>query len=386
MNELAKTIASVFRKNFPGEPALYFSPGRINLIGEHIDYNDGFVMPAAINKGIYYAVAANNSDRINLHAADFNESFSTSITSVEKNQGWKNYLLSVVNEFLLLQKNIGGFNCVFGGDIPRGSGMSSSAAVEGGLAYALNELFNCGLSRTELARLCQRAEHNFPNVKCGIMDQFANMNGKKDQVILLDCRSLESQYFPIQLSGYKIVLVNSKVHHSLAAGEYNIRRRQCEEGLQYMREKDGIRSFRDIGKWEDLLSYKTQLDEIVYNRCLYVVQEIARTQEAAVRLQENDLARFGKLMNASHEGLSKLYEVSCKELDFLAAYAQQQEYVIGSRMMGGGFGGCTINIVKDEAIESFSNGITAAYQHEFHVSPEVYVVETSDGTSPRPSP
>ncbi len=386
MNELANTVASAFKKNFAGTPSIYFSPGRINLIGEHIDYNDGFVMPAAINKGIYYAVAPNNSDTIHLYSSDFNESYSTTITAVEKNQGWKNYLLSVVNEFVLLQKNIGGFDCAFGGDIPRGSGMSSSAAVEGGLAFALNDIFECGLSRTELARLCQRAEHNFPNVKCGIMDQFANMNGKKDEVILLDCRSLECQYFPIKLNGYKIVLVNSKVHHSLAAGEYNIRRRQCEEGLQYMREKEGIQSFRDIGKWGDLLSYKGQLGETVYNRCLYVVQEIARTQEAALRLQENDLVRFGKLMNASHEGLSKLYEVSCKELDFLATYAQQHEQVIGSRMMGGGFGGCTINIVKDEAIESFIDGITAAYQSVFHVSPEAYVVETSDGTSPQPSP
>src|SRR5665647_90245 len=196
MNPIAATVLKRFAESFTSQPKLYFSPGRINLIGEHVDYNDGFVMPAAINKGVYYAIAENDSNEIHFYAMDFDEWLSIGITDVKKMNGWKNYVLSVVNEFLLLGSKIKGFNCVFAGDIPRGSGMSSSAAVEGGLAFALNEMLHTGLNRVELALLCQRAEHNFPHVKCGIMDQFANMMGKKDNAILLDCQRLQHEYFP----------------------------------------------------------------------------------------------------------------------------------------------------------------------------------------------
>ena len=204
MNAIAMNVLKAFTENFSAQPAVYFSPGRINLIGEHVDYNDGFVMPAAIDKGVYYAVAENGIDMINFYSLDFNEKFSINIAGIKKTDGWKNYVLSVVNEFLVSGKSIKGFDCVFGGDIPRGAGMSSSAAVEGGLAFALNDIFNCGFNRIALAQLCQRAEHNFPNVQCGIMDQFANMNGKKDQVLLLDCESLAHEYLPLQLKGYKL--------------------------------------------------------------------------------------------------------------------------------------------------------------------------------------
>ncbi|MEP6674193.1 MAG: galactokinase, partial [Ferruginibacter sp.] len=273
----------------------------------------------------------------------------------------------------------GGFNCVLGGDIPRGSGMSSSAAVEGGLAFALNEIFNCGLEKKEQALLCQRAEHNFPAVQCGIMDQYANMFGKKDQVILLDCKNITHEYFPLKIDGYKIILINSKVHHSLAAGEYNVRRQQCETGLAFLKANMNISSFRDIQSWEELIAFKNSMDETVYNRCLFVVQEIKRTQHAAIFLKENNLIEFGQLMYGSHEGLSKLYEVSCKELDFLADFAKQNENVIGSRMMGGGFGGCTINIVKEDSVDDFIEKITAAYQKEFSVNAEAYSVASSNG-------
>lgn len=379
MNELAVRITHIFKEHFSTEPSVYFSPGRINLIGEHIDYNDGFVLPAAIDKGVYYAVAANQTNVANFYAADFNELFSISIDEVKKEKGWKNYVLSVLNEFILLKKNIGGFNCVLGGDIPRGSGMSSSAAVEGGLAFALNEIFNCGLEKKEQALLCQRAEHNFPAVQCGIMDQYANMFGKKDQVILLDCKNITHEYFPLKIDGYKIILINSKVHHSLAAGEYNVRRQQCETGLAFLKANMNISSFRDIQSWEELIAFKNSMDETVYNRCLFVVQEIKRTQHAAIFLKENNLIEFGQLMYGSHEGLSKLYEVSCKELDFLADFAKQNENVIGSRMMGGGFGGCTINIVKEDSVDDFIEKITAAYQKEFSVNAEAYSVASSNG-------
>ena len=380
MNSIATSVLNIFKEKFSTQPNVYYSPGRINLIGEHIDYNDGYVMPAAINKGVYYAVAVNKTNTINFFAVDFNESLSISLSEIKKIDNWKNYVLSVINEFVLQNKPVNGFDCVFGGDIPRGSGMSSSAAVEGGLAYAINEIFNCGLSRVELALLCQRAEHNFPNVKCGIMDMYANLNGKKDHVILLDCKNITHQYFPLQLNGYKIVLLNSKVHHSLASGEYNVRRKNCETGLTVLKKELHVQSFRDIKNVADVEAHKSKMTTEVYHCCKYVVEEIARTKKAGELLLQNDLAGFGKLMFATHEGLSKLYHVSCDELDFLVELASANKNVIGARLMGGGFGGCTINIIKEEAIDSFILQATVAYQQKFNIAPEAYVMEISNGT------
>ena len=380
MNPIAANVLKRFTESFTSQPALYFSPGRINLIGEHVDYNDGFVMPAAINKGVYYAIAENGSNEIHFYAMDFNEWLSVEITGIKKMNGWKNYVLSIVNEFILLGCKIKGFDCVFAGDIPRGSGMSSSAAVEGGLAFGLNEMLQAGLNRVELALLCQRAEHNFPTVNCGIMDQFANMMGKLDNVLLLDCRSMEHQYFPLHIKGYKIILLNSNVHHTLASGEYNIRRQRCEEGLNILKTHLNILSFRDITRAEDMQAYKNNMTEKVYNCCLYVIEEIARTKKAAALLQEDNLIAFGKLMFATHEGLSKLYEVSCAELDFLVELASRNKNVIGARLMGGGFGGCTINLVANEGIDQFIEETIKAYQQHFNIIPEAYIVETADGT------
>lgn len=380
MNAIATAVLQAYTENFKETPQCYFSPGRINLIGEHVDYNDGFVMPAAIDKGVYYAVGLNNSSLLNFYAMDFEERLSIEIEAIEKMDNWKNYVLSVVNEFVLLGADVKGFNCVFAGDIPRGSGMSSSAAVEGGLAFALNELYYAGLDRVALAQLCQRAEHNFPGVKCGIMDQFANMMGLQNQVLLLDCQSLTTQYFPLQLNGYKIVLLNSKVAHTLASGEYNIRRQRCEEGMAIVKSALPIASFRDIESLAVIQNFKSSMNEKVYNCCQFVVEEIARTQKAAILLQQQDIAGFGQLMFATHEGLSKLYEVSCPELDFLVAHAKPFSAVIGSRLMGGGFGGCTINIVADAGIDDFIAQSTAAYQQQFGIALEAYVVNTGDGT------
>ena len=381
MNSIATLVLKHFGEKFSGSPKLYFSPGRINLIGEHIDYNDGFVMPAAIDKGIYFAIAENQTDTINFYSIDFNEHFAISTQDIQINNGWLNYVLSVVNEFTLLGISLRGFNCVFGGDIPQGAGMSSSAALEGGLAFALNEMFTVGLSRVDLALLCQRAEHNFPNVKCGIMDQFANMMGKSDHVILLDCKTLEHSYFPLVKEGYKIVLINSKVHHSLAAGEYNIRRQRCEQGLAILSPLLSIQSFRDITSSEELAIGKSSMTIEQYNCCKYVVEEIGRTKKAAKLLQSNDMKGFGKLMFATHEGLSQLYEVSCSELDFLVDQAKLFPSVIGSRLMGGGFGGCTINMVEEAGVDNFTQQTILAYQQQYAIQSEAYVVATSDGTA-----
>ncbi|MDB5198999.1 MAG: galactokinase [Chitinophagaceae bacterium] len=380
MNTIASKVSDIFKANYSSAPHLYYSPGRINFIGEHVDYNDGFVMPAAIDKGIYYAIALNNTDEINFHAVDFDEKLTVNIRDVKKMTGWKNYVLSVVNEFLIKGLKVKGFDCVFGGNIANGAGISSSAAVEGGLAFGINEIFKFGFSRKELALLCQRAEHNFPGVKTGIMDQYANMFGKKANVILLDCRSIEHQYFPLKLEGYEIVLINTKVHHSLASSEYNVRRKQCEEGLEVLKKEKGIGSFRDIKNADELTAYKDKMGEKIYDRCKYVVEEIIRTQEAAKLLQQNNLSEFGKLMFETHEGLSKLYEVSCKELDFLVEKAKENKDVIGARMMGGGFGGCTINIVKKDAVKDFLSDAIAAYKQNFNIEAEVIEVEIEDGT------
>jgi galactokinase len=381
MNQLATNVLNIFIKKFSTKPNVYYSPGRINLIGEHIDYNDGYVMPAAINKGVYYAIAANATNTINFYAADFDESLSIAVNEIKSIDNWKNYVLSVVNEFILLDKPVSGFDCVFGGDIPRGSGISSSAAVEGGLAFAINDIYNFGLSRVELALLCQRAEHNFPNVKCGIMDMYANLNGKKDHVILLDCKNITHKYFPLQLKGYKIVLINSKVHHSLASGEYNVRRKNCETGLAILKKELNVQSFRDINLVADVEMHKDKMTDEVYECCKYVVEEIARTIKAGELLQQNSLIEFGQLMFATHDGLSKLYHVSCDELDFLVEKAKANQDVIGARLMGGGFGGCTINIIKDSAIDDFITQVTIAYQQQFNIAPEAYVMEISDGTT-----
>jgi galactokinase len=381
MNRIANNVNGIFTDKFSSSPNLYYSPGRINLIGEHIDYNDGYVMPAAINKAIYFAVAANGTDVLNFYAVDFDESLSVQISDVKKMDSWKNYVLSVVNEFKLLDKAFGGFDCVFSGDIPVGSGMSSSAALEGGLAFAINEIFNCGLNRVELALLAQRAEHNYPGVNCGIMDMYASLNGKKGHVILLDCKNITHEYFPLQLTGYKIVLINTKVHHTLASGEYNVRRKRCETGMAILQKELGINSWRDVKDVDTIELLKNKVAPEVYNCCRFVVEEIGRTKKAAELLQQNDLAGFGKLMYATHWGLSKLYEVSCAESDFLVELASTNENIIGARQMGGGFGGCTINIIKEEAIDSFIAETSVAYRKQFNIEPEAYVMEISDGVS-----
>ena len=380
MSSLIHEVEKIFAEKFSQKPSLFFSPGRINLIGEHIDYNDGFVMPAAIDKGIYFAIALNNTDEINFYSIDFRDSLSVKINDIKKISSWKNYVLGVVSEFQSLHLPVKGFNCVFAGNIPIGAGMSSSAAIEGGVAFGINELFNFKLNRKDLALLCQRAEHNFPGVMCGIMDQYASINGKKDEVILLDCMSVTHEYLPLNLKEYKLVLINSKVHHSLASSAYNKRRESCEEGMKIIHEATGINSFRDIKEPADLLAFEATMDEEVYMRCLFVVEEIQRTKKAAQFLKENNLEAFGKLMFETHEGLKNLYNVSCKEIDYLVDCAIANKDVIGSRQMGGGFGGCTINIVKENAADKFLSETISAYKTAFNIDAEIYEVNIVDGT------
>ena len=379
MDTVSSKVLTEFSSRFQTKPNLYYSPGRINLIGEHVDYNDGFVMPAAIDKGIWYALASNDSDQLNFYSIDFTEAISINLHEVKKMDSWKNYVLSVVNEFVVRGLPVKGFDCVFGGNIADGAGMSSSAAVEGGLAFGINQIFNCGIANKELALLCQKAEHNYPGVNCGIMDQFANMMGKKDHVILLDTMTLKYEYFPLILKGFAIVLINTKVHHSLAASAYNKRREECNDGLTILKAHNEINSFRDVDR-EILDASKNEMSGTIYNRCLFIIEEIARTKRASVMLQQNDLVQFGKLMYEAHDGLSNLYEVSCPELDFLVEHARTDLNVLGSRMMGGGFGGCTINIIKTDDVDSFIQSATVAYEEKFNIEAEVFHVGICDGT------
>ncbi len=380
MTGSAAEVEAAFKERFKEEPSLYYSPGRINLIGEHVDYNDGFVMPGAIDKGIFLAVALNNSDQINCYSIDFDESISVPLADVKKMDGWKNYVLGVVKEFQKLNLPLTGFNCVFGGNIPIGGGMSSSAALEGGISYSLNELHDFKISRKELALLGQRAEHNFPGVMCGIMDQYASMMGREETVLLLDCKNVTHEDIPLHVAGYDIILINTKVHHSLAGSEYNQRRKECEQGMEVLKKELNIQSFRDIQDPAQLFPFKKEMGEKVYSRCLFVVEEILRTKKAASLLKENNISAFGKLMFETHEGLKNLYEVSCTELDFLVDLAKENSDVIGARLMGGGFGGCTINIVKHEGVESFLVKILSAYKKEFGIAAENYKVRVVAGT------
>ena len=282
----------LFQQQFGEGARMFFSPGRINLLGEHVDYNGGFVLPAAINKGIWFAIATNNTNTANFVAADIEESFSVELDAIKKLDGWKNYVLGVLH--ILQQKKyiIGGFNCLFGGNVPQGAGLSSSAALEAGLVYALNKLFNLGLNTQQMALIAQEAEHSFPGTKCGIMDMFASLHGKEGHCMLLDCNNLQYEYLPIIETEYELVLINSKVHHSLNDGQYNKRRQEAMEGLSFFQTLNkNITSFRAVSP-EVVNQFRESLSPEVYNRCLYITQEIERTKKAAEYLKANNKHQF----------------------------------------------------------------------------------------------
>lgn len=376
---MKEKISRVFSEKFSGNPLIVQSPGRINIIGEHTDYNDGFVLPAAIDKAIYVAAAKRHGNGIHLFAANFNESFQTSIQEILPSANWHTYILGIVDQLLKNNRSIGGFSMVIDGDIPAGAGLSSSAALECAVVFALNELFECRIDKMAMVKMAQMAEHSFAGLQCGIMDMFASMFGKKNNAIKLDCRSLEHEYIPLQLEGYKLILLNTNVKHSLASSEYNVRRQECEAGISLMQQRyPQVKSLRDANK--QMLDECIQ-DELIYKRCKFVVEEIERLNDACNNLQKGNLQALGKKMFATHEGLSKDYEVSCKELDYLVDTVKQNPDVLGARMMGGGFGGCTINIVKEEKIDELTQTIAPAYKTAMGKELSFYIVQTSDGTS-----
>jgi len=381
MASLETDVLNCFGERFNGDPIFVRSPGRVNLIGEHTDYNDGFVLPAAIDRAIWLAIAANGSDLVNLQAIDLEDTFSHDLADpVERSgQGWPDYVLGVIRELQREGHRIGGFDCVFGGDIPIGAGLSSSAALEDAALFGLSHLFDLELSRKEMALMAQRSENNFVGVRCGIMDQFVNLHGETGHALKLDCRSLEYELFPFPQEEVRIVLCDTKITHDLASTEYNVRREQCEEGVELLAQyDDSVRSLRDA-TLALLEKHRGEMDPVIYNRCRFVVEENGRVEAACRDLERGDIGAFGRRMEASHAGLRDLYEVSCEELDILAEEAAEIDGVLGARMMGGGFGGCTINLVGKDAAGDFSDAIRSRYSERTGKEIEIYRTRIGGG-------
>lgn len=378
---MVSEISRVFKDLFDKNPLLVYSPGRINLIGEHTDYNEGFVMPAAIDKKMVVGIAENHTNRARIFSLDFKEEFAFDLNSFGPKKGhWATYIMGVTAQLQQAGYQVKGFDMVFGGDIPVGAGLSSSAALEAAVGFALSTLFEFNIPKRSLIHYAQKAEHIFAGVECGIMDQFASVMGKKDHVIRLDCRSLDFDYFPLNLPAHQILLIDTQVKHSLADSAYNQRKQECQSGVIAAKNiNPNIHSLRDMD-FADLEQIKTQISEEVYRRCLYVIQENERVLDASNLLELNDIKGFGEKMYASHEGLSTLYEVSCPELDFLVDFTKPHSYVLGSRMMGGGFGGCTINLVENGQTEILQEAISSAFSKKFNTNPKFYLVTLEDGT------
>lgn len=371
-------LQKAFADRFGGDATLYAAPGRVNLIGEHTDYNMGFVLPGAIDKGVSVAIRLNGKKTHTALSLDFDEEATFVADGQKLPQAWANYILGVVMEFHSRCFAVPGFDAVFAGDVPVGGGMSSSAALESAFAFAINDLCQFGISRRELAEIGQAAEHKYAGVRCGIMDQFASLHGAQDHLIRLDCRSLEFELVPFQLPGYRVVLLDTKVKHSLASSEYNNRRADCEAGVKAIQKiNPQVQSMRDADL-AMLEAARSLIEPATFTRCQYVIEENARVLSAVSHLKAGNTVAFGQEMYASHEGLQHKYNVSCAELDLLVEVARQSG-VTGARMMGGGFGGCTINVVKESALLGFISTAEALFAAQFGHAPLLYEVQISQG-------
>lgn len=367
-------VESKFKELFGTGASLFTSPGRINLIGEHTDYNGGFVFPGAVDKGIVAAIKLNGTEKISAYALDLNKCVTFGLKEEEApSQSWARYIFGVCREIQKRGGIIGGFDTVFAGDVPLGAGMSSSAALESTYAYALNELFGLHIDKFELAKIGQATEHNYCGVNCGIMDQFASIFGKQGSLMRLDCRSMEYEYFPFHPKGYKLVLLDTAVKHELASSAYNKRRESCERVAKVL----GVETLREASMAQ-LQAVKAQVSAEDYMRAEYVIEEIQRVLDVCEALGKDDYETVGRKMYETHHGMSKLYEVSCEELDYLNELAKECG-VSGSRVMGGGFGGCTINLVKEALYAPFIATAKAKFKAQFGHEPKVYDVIISDG-------
>ena len=373
--ELKEKISASFAKHFGGEGTFYASAGRINLIGEHTDYNGGFVFPGAIDKVIMAEIRPNGTEKVNLYSVDLDDSSTFGLNEADApSQQWARYVFGVCREIIKRGGKVNGLDAVFAGNVPLGAGLSSSAALESCFAFALNDLFNGNsIDKFELAKIGQSTEHNYCGVNCGIMDQFASVFGKKDCLIRLDCRSLEYEYFPFKIDGYSLVLVDSVVKHELVDSPYNKRRQSCENVARRL----GIDTLRDADM-EMLDAIKSDISAEDYMRAKFVIEEKERVLDVCDALNRGDIETVGRLMYETHRGLSKDYEVSCEELDYLNDIAKECG-VTGSRIMGGGFGGCTINLVPDSIHDSFIATVTEKFNERYGHKPKIYDVIISDG-------
>ena len=372
-------ISEKFSTLFGCSGEFFASAGRINLIGEHTDYNGGFVFPGAVDKGIMAEIKLNGTNKVCAYSLDLDEYVEFGLNEEDApSQSWSRYIFGVCREIIKRGGEISGFNTVFAGDVPLGAGMSSSAALESTFAFALNYLFNLGIDKFELARIGQATEHNYCGVKCGIMDQFASVFGKAGQLMRLDCKTMEYKYYPFHPAGYKLVLLDSVVKHELASSAYNKRRESCERAAAAIKvNHPEVQFLRDANReWLD--EVKGVISEEDYMRAEYVIDEVARVLDVCDALERDDYETVGEKMYETHYGMSRLYEVSCEELDFLNNVARECG-VTGSRVMGGGFGGCTINLVKDSLYEPFIEKAKAAFKGRFGYEPKVYDVVISDG-------
>lgn len=375
-------VRSRFIKHFDGlTGSVYASPGRINLIGEHTDYNGGFVFPGAIDKGMIAELRPNGTDKVRAYSIDMKDYVEFGLNEEDAPRtSWARYIFGVCREMIKRGVDVKGFNTAFAGDVPLGAGMSSSAALESTYAYALNDLFGDNkIDKFELAKVGQATEHNYCGVKCGIMDQFASVFGKEGSLIRLDCRSLEYQYFPFKPEGYRLVLLDSVVKHELASSAYNKRRQSCENVVAAIKKYHPSVEFLRDADMTMLDEVKADVSAEDYMRAEYVIGEVQRVLDVCAALEKGDYETVGAKMYETHYGMSKLYEVSCEELDFLNDIAKECG-VTGSRVMGGGFGGCTINLVKEELYDDFIARAKAAYREKYGKLPKVYDVVISDGS------
>ncbi|MGI6048291.1 MAG: galactokinase [Petrimonas sp.] len=373
-------VLKVYQEKFGNDtPEVYASPGRVNLIGEHTDYNGSFVFPGAIDKGMIAAIRLNGTDKVRAFAIDLNESSEFGLNEEDlPKEGWAKYIFGVCREIIKRGGEVVGFDTVFAGDVPLGAGMSSSAALESTYAYALNDMLSLGIDKFELARIGQSTEHNYVGVKCGIMDQFASLFGKKGHLIRLDTKTMEYEYFPFNPEGYKLVLLDTVVKHELASSAYNKRRESCEHAAATIAKRHPEVKFLRDATMDMLKEVKDEISEEDYMRAEYVIEETQRVRDVSAALERGDYETVGEKMYETHHGMSKLYEVSCEELDFLNDVAKEHG-VTGSRVMGGGFGGCTINLVKDELYDSFVEDAKKQYKEKYGHEPKVYDVVISDG-------
>ena len=372
-------IQEKFKTLFGKDGRMFASAGRINIIGEHTDYNGGYVFPGAIDKGMVAEIDLNGTDKIHAYSLDYDEYCEFGLKEEDKPvQSWASYIFGVVRETQKRGGKVGGFDTVFAGNVPLGAGLSSSAALESTFAYALNVLFDNGIDKFELAKIGQSTEHNYCGVNCGIMDQFASIFGKKDQLIRLNCKTLEYKYYPFNPVGYKVVLLDSCVKHELASSAYNKRRASCENASEAIKKNHPEVECLSDAKRVWLEEVREEISEEDFLRAEYVIGEVQRVLDVCDALERGDYETVGEMMYQTHFGLSKLFEVSCEELDFLNKLARKHD-VTGSRVMGGGFGGCTINLVKEELYEGFVSDTVAKFTEKFGHAPKVYDVVISDG-------